>query len=639
MKRMKKEVHSISLKQTCCKDHFWSPYQKLVVETVIPYQEKILNDEVPGAEKSHAFANFRIAAGMETGEFYGMVFQDSDVAKWLEATAYSLWVNPDPKLEKRADEIIEIVAKAQREDGYLDTYFTIKEPEHRWQNLLEGHELYCMGHMMEAACGYYEVTGKTRLLEVAEKMADHIASVFNENHYGIPGHEEIEVGLMRLFQITGKEKYCKLASYFIENRGKQKDFFRKEKEKRDFSIFDMDPDYLEYNQSHAPVREQTSAEGHAVRAVYLYRAMADLAKATEDESLKAACDTLMDNILQKKMYLTGAIGSSGEWEAFSKEYDLPPDRAYAETCAQIGLVFFAKAMLDMEPNGKYADVMERCLYNSTISGMQLDGKHFFYVNPLEVNPGLSGEVFGMRHVLPERPAWYACACCPPNLARMILSLGKLCWSESEDTVYGHLMIGQQAKLGLADIKIESEYPWTGKVKYFITPKSANPFTIAIHIPSYVDAGDLQITINGTAAEFEKKTGYAYIKRIWQSGDLLEISFPMKIRRIYSSVRSVDNVGCVALMRGPFVYCLEEVDNGGQLQALSLPRESKIREEYQQDGVLAGTVILTMDGMREQDSEELYSSCPPEKTPVTLKAVPYYIWGNRGKGQMRVWIRE
>ncbi len=634
-----KKIHPISLKQTKCQDKFWSPYQKLVVETVIPYQEKILNDEIPGAEKSHALANFRIAAGLEEGAFYGMVFQDSDVAKWLEAVAYSLWVSPDPALEKRADEVISIIAKAQQEDGYLDTYFTIKEPEHRWQDLLEGHELYCMGHMMEAACGYYEVTGKRELLEVAEKTADCIASVFNEKHYGIPGHEEVEVGLMRLYQVTGKESYRKLASYFIEGRGTRKDFFHKEKEKRDFSVFDMDPDYLEYNQSHAPVREQRSAEGHAVRAVYLYRAMAELAAAIEDESLKAACRLLMDNIMEKKMYLTGAIGASGEWEAFSKDYDLPPDRAYAETCAQIGLVFFAKAMLDMEPDGKYADVIERCLYNSTISGMQLDGRHFFYVNPLEVNPGLSGEVFGMKHVLPERPGWYACACCPPNLARMILSLGKYCWSESEDTIYSHLMIGQEVELNLAAVQVKTQYPWKGETEYTVTPKKNKHFTIAVHIPDYVKAGNLQVRINGAEASIRQEKGYAYIEREWSAGDVLNVSFPMEIRRIYGTVRCIDTAGCVGLMRGPVVYCLESADNGPQLQALTLPRQSEITEHFETEGILSGTVTLTMAGRRDADSAQLYSSIPPEKTPVTMKAIPYYIWGNRGRGQMRVWIRE
>lgn len=632
-------IRPISLKQTVCTDAFWTPYQKLVVDTVIPYQEQILNDAVPGQEKSHALANFRIAAGMEEGEFYGMVFQDSDVAKWLEAVAYSLWVAPDAELEKRADEVIDIIVKAQDDNGYLDTYFTIKEPEHRWQDLLEGHELYCMGHMMEAACGYLEVTGKDKLFAVAERMADHIASVFGEERYGIPGHEEVEVGLMRMYQLTGKQKYCDLAKYFIDQRGKRPEFFKEEREKRNFSVFDMDPENLEYNQSHAPVREQKTAEGHAVRAVYLYRAMADLAKSTQDESLKAACRTLMNNIITKKMYLTGAIGSSGELESFSKEYDLPGDRAYAETCAQIGLIFFAKSMLDMEADGLYADIMERCLYNSTISGMNLDGKHFFYVNPLEVNPGLSGEVFGMRHDLPERPGWYACACCPPNLARMILSIGKFCWSESEDTIYSHLMIGQKADLTLAEIEIESGYPWKGEVSYRISPKTDKAFTVAIHIPGYLKESEMTVTVNGEQASGKVEKGYLYLKKVWAKEDCINISFPMDVKRMYTSVRSVDNVGCVGLMRGPIVYCIEGVDNGEQLQALILPRKSEITVCEENEGILNGTVTLKMQGLRESDSDKLYSCEPPATTEVEIRAIPYYIWGNRGLNQMRVWIRE
>lgn len=631
-------IRPIALKQTVCTDSFWLPFQKRVVDTVIPYQEQILNDAIPGQEKSHALANFRIAAGMEEGEFYGMVFQDSDVAKWLEAVAYSLWVSPDPELEKRADEIIDIVAKAQDENGYLDTYFTIKQPKDRWKNLQEGHELYCMGHMIEAACAYTEVTGKDKLLGVAERMADHIASEINENRFGIPGHEEIEVGLMRLYQLTGKQKYCDLAKYFIDNRG-TRDFFREEREKRDFTIWNSDPSNREYTQNHAPVREQKEAVGHSVRAVYLYRAMANVADSTNDESLKAACRTLMDNIVTKKMYITGAIGSSGELESFSREYDLPGERAYAETCAQIALVFFAKAMLDMEADGLYADIMEKCLYNSTISGMSMDGTHFFYVNPLEVNPGLSGEVFGMRHCLPERPGWYACACCPPNLARMVLSLGKYCWSESDDTIYSHLMIGQKASLALADIEVDSSYPWKGEVTYKIAPKSTESFTIALHIPGYLKADTVTVLINGEKAEGRMEKGYLYLTRVWKAGDVLSMTFPLDVKRMYTSVRSVDNVGCVALMRGPIVYCLEGVDNGEQLQALILPRNAEITPVFETEGFLKDTVTLSMKGLRESDTAVLYACEPPALTEVPIKAVPYYLWGNRGLNQMRVWIRE
>ena len=629
----------VSLKQVRLHDGFWSPYQKLVSDTVLPYQEKILNDELPGVEKSHALANFRIAAGLEQGEFYGMVFQDSDVAKWLEAVAYSLWVHPDPELERRAKAVIDIVENAQQPDGYLDTYFTIKEPEHRWKNLFEGHELYCMGHMMEAAAAWYEVTGEDKLLRVAERMTSHIANVFDEDHYGIPGHEEIETGLLRLYQVTGNQSYLDLAMYFLNARGTKPDFFKEERERRDFSIFDMDPANTAYNQSFAPVREQSSAEGHAVRAVYLYRAMADAAAATGDDGLRAACERLMDNIQNKKLYVTGAIGSSGELESFSKDYDLPGNRAYAETCAQIGLVFFCMSMLELEPDGRYADLMERCLYNSTISGMQLDGKRFFYVNPLETNPGLSGEVFGMRHVLPERPGWYQCACCPPNLARMILSLGRCCWSESEDTVFAHLYLGQTAKLRLADIEVESGYPWKGEVKLTVSPGSRKRFRLALHVPGYLREGDFQALCNGKPADGRIEKGYYYLDRAWSQGDTVELAFPLEPRRVYGTVRCLDTVGKTALARGPVVYCFEGADNGPQLQALLLRRDAAITETFETEGVLAGTVTLTMDGLREADSDILYDERPPARSDVRLKAVPYYLWGNRGLGQMRVWLRD
>ena len=376
----------INLRQIKIRDPFWSNLQKKIIEVVIPFQERVLNDQEEGVEKSHALDNFRIAAGLKEGEFYGMVFQDSDVAKWLEGVAYSLAVKPDPALEQRADDIIAVIEKAQQPDGYLNTYFTIKEPDHRWQNLLECHELYCAGHMMEAAVAYYEVTGKDRLLKVMERMADHIAERFGpDREHGIPGHQEVEIGLMRMYRATGKEAYKCLARYFLEERGKNPAFFEEETKRRGWEHFHMDPKDTKYNQSHATVYEQDEAVGHSVRAVYMYTAMADLAAEEKDEKLFAACRRLFDNVTEKKMFVTGGIGSTVEGEAFSVEYELPNDTNYAETCASIGLVFFAHNMLKTEKNGRYADVMERALYNGIISGMQLDGKRFFYVNPLEVN--------------------------------------------------------------------------------------------------------------------------------------------------------------------------------------------------------------------------------------------------------------
>ena len=623
-------------------DKFWRGYQELVMDTVIPYQEKILNDEIPGVEKSHALANFRIAAGLEEGEFYGMVFQDSDVAKWLEGVAYALEVRPDAELEERADKVIEIIEKAQQDDGYLNTFFTIKEPEHRWQNLQECHELYCAGHMMEAAAAYYEVTGKDRLLHVMERMAEHIGKRFGTEEGkepGIPGHQEIELGLLRLYEVTGKENYKDLARYFIEQRGKDPDYFVKERKKRGWVHFDMDVNNREYNQAHATVYEQKEAVGHSVRAVYMYTAMAELASLYKDEKLYQACCDLWENMTQKRMYITGGIGSTVDGEAFTIDYDLPNDTVYAETCASIGLVFFARKMLDNVMDGRYADVMERALYNGIISGMQLDGKRFFYVNPLETEPGVSGKLYGYKHVLPERPGWYACACCPPNLVRMVTSLGKYAWDEDETAVYSHLFLGQEAALGKADIRVESAYPWEGSVTYHVSAKIDELFTLAIHIPAYVK--DLRVTVNGGAFDTagEIRDGYLYISRKWGSDDQVELHFPLPVRKIYASTHVREDVGCVALMRGPVVYCFEGADNGANLQALAVKKELDAKALVCTEGKLSGLTLLDVAGIRLVPSEELYTEEPPKEEAVMLRAIPYFAWGNRGLNQMRVWMHE
>lgn len=631
----------VNLKNVTVKDSFWSARQQLVAEVVIPYQEKILDDKIPGVEKSHAFSNFRIAAGMEEGDFYGMVFQDSDVAKWLEGVAYSLIVKPDKELEERADSIIEMIERAQQPDGYLNTYFTIKEPEHRWQNLYECHELYCAGHMMEAAVAYYEATGKDRLLKVMERMADHIADQFGpDKRPGIPGHQEIEIGLMRLYHATGEEKYSDLAQYFIDERGKNPDFFKEETEKRGWTHFGLDPEDTKYNQSFAPVREQKKAEGHSVRAVYMYTAMADIAGKTKEKALLDACEALWDNITQKRMYITGGIGSTVDGEAFSIDYDLPNDTVYAETCAAIGLVFFAKKMLDICPSNKYADVMEQALYNGVISGMQLDGKRFFYVNPLEVNPGISGELYGYKHVLTKRPGWYACACCPPNVVRLLMSLGKYAWSESDDTIYSHLYLGGKADFKLAEIDVQSSYPWEGHVVYKINPlKDNSEFTLAVRIPSYVK--EKNIKLNGVTIDVDSqiKEGYLYLKKGWSGEETLEITFEMPVRRIRANTVVRDNAGCAALMRGPLVYCFEGIDNGERLQELRIPKTAGISWETAEKGELSGMKLLKLTGTRIHSKEELYSEEEPERTVESMTAIPYFAWGNRGENQMRVWLLE
>lgn len=646
---MKKTAKEVGVKNVKIKDSFWSPMQEKIIDVVIPFQERVLNDQVPGVEKSHAIENFRIAAGLSEGEFYGMVFQDSDVAKWLEGVAYSLLVKADHDLEKRADKIIDIIEKAQQPDGYLDTYFIIKEPERRWQNLQECHELYCAGHMMEAAEAYYQATGKKKLLHVAERMAEEIVGRFGSEEGkepGVPGHQEVEIGLMKLYHVTGKETYKKMARFFLEERGKNKNYFYEEKRKRGWQHwgqYDLGPLDTTYFQAHAEIYDQKEAVGHAVRAVYMYTAMADLAGADGDKRLFGACKTLWNNIVKQKMYITGAIGGNPEGEAFSVNYELPNDMAYAETCASIAMVFFAKRMLEMEPDGSYADIIERELYNSTISGMSLDGKTYFYVNPLEAEPNVSGKLFGYKHALPERPGWYECACCPTNLVRLLTSLGGYCWSENDTTIYSHLMIGQEADLEHAKIVVESEYPWEGTAVYQIYPKTNAEFTIAVHIQGFVDieAESTCILLNGEVVEVGEnlKKGYLYITRRWNEGDKISVCFAMGVRRIYANQHVREDAGCVALMRGPIVYCFEGADNEGLLQSLRIPGALYAKSYTCEEGVLKGMVLLEMDGYRMKGREELYTEERPVKEKAVLKAIPYFAWANRGLNQMRVWMPE
>ena len=623
-------------------DSFWSKVQNLIIDEVIPYQERILHDEVEGAEKSAAIRNYRIAAGLEKGEFYGFVFQDSDVAKWLEGVAYALAVRPDPELMRRADEVIDLIGQAQQEDGYLDTYFIIKEPDHKWQNLQECHELYCAGHLMEAAAAYYRETGKDRLLQIASKLADLIGQKFGpDKEHGVPGHQEVENGLLAMYRVTGEDKYRELAFYFINERGQDPDVFSKEQAKRGWYHFGMNPVDRQYSQIHAPVRQQKKATGHAVRAVYMYMAMAELAREKKDDSLYDACRTLWDNIVRQQMYITGGIGSTHHGEAFTFDYDLPNDSVYAETCASVAMVMFAKRMLDIEPLGEYADIMEKELFNTVLSGMQLDGKSFFYVNPLEVVQGVSEVQPEYRHVVRRRPKWYACACCPPNIVRLITSLGTYGWTEKEDTIWCHLLTGQKAELEKAVIEVESGYPWDGAVRFAVQPKIDREFTLAVHVPEGI--ADLKVQLNGedqdTAGMIQR--GYLYITKVWKAGDSVSLDFALPVLRNYADPRVRSDAGCTALTRGPVVYCFEQTDQEGKdpLQTYRLPADAKIEEEKCAEGPLAGMTILHMEGLHLKAADKLYSHNKPDEEKVRLTAVPYYAWANREEGDMRVWIEE
>ena len=628
-------------------DGFWGRYEKLVREVVLPYQENALNDRIEDAEKSHCIENFRMAAeklrtGKCDGEFYGMVFQDSDVAKWLEGAAYSLAKQPDAELEKRCDEIIELIGQAQHEDGYLNTYFTVKEPDKRWTNLHEAHELYCAGHMIEAAVAYAECTGKTRLLEIMRGMADHIYQHFIvEGAEGYPGHPEIELALMRLYRCTGEEKYKELALHFVNVRGVNSDYFIQEKQRNNWSVWGGHPTDKEYAQNTAPVRMQSKAVGHAVRAVYLYTGMADAALETEDESLADACKTLWNNITQCRMYVTGAIGSAYEGEAFTKDYHLPNDTAYAETCAAIGLIFFSNKMLYLDRNGKYADVMERALYNCVLAGMQLDGTRFFYVNPLEALPGISGEAQTHKHALPVRPKWFACACCPPNVARLLSSLSEYAWHMAEGTLFSNLFIG-----GTLDVRdtfggkiiLQTAYPYENKITYHFEPeKEVMSLTLAIRIPAW--SGDTVICVNGSPEKYEIKDGYAYLHRDFEAEDVVTVEFDMSVRKIYTSNKVSANTGKAAVERGPLIYCAEGADNENNVLSLFFKRGGKITVgEYLPDK-LCGIRELYVEGYKETVSDRLYSYEAPAVKECVITLVPYYTWGNRGLNQMRVWMPE
>ncbi|AGT32221.1 glycosyl hydrolase [Geobacillus genomosp. 3] len=629
------------------KDRFWKRYIDVVRHEVVPYQWEVLNDRIPDAEPSHAIENFRIAAGESDGEFYGMVFQDSDVAKWLEAVAYLLETKRDPELEALADDVIELLGRAQQPDGYLNTYYTVKEPGKRWTNLRDNHELYCAGHLIEAAVAYFRATGKRRFLDIMCKYADYIGTVFGRGEgqiSGYDGHQEIELALLRLYEATGNENYLKLSQYFIDQRGQQPHYFDREKEARgETGRFWYDGGYR-YHQAHIPVREQKQAVGHAVRALYMYTAMAGLAAKTGDESLKQACKTLWENVTKRQMYITGGVGSSECGESFTFDFDLPNDTAYAETCASIALVFWARRMLELETDGKYADVMERALYNGTISGMDLDGKKFFYVNPLEVWPKAC-ERHDKRHVKPVRKKWFSCACCPPNLARLIASIGHYIYSQTSDALFVHLYVGSdiRTELGGRSVEIvqETNYPWDGTVRLTVLPESPGEFTIGLRVPGWCRGATL--TINGEKVDMVAliQKGYAYIKRIWKKGDQVELVFPMPVERIKAHPQVRANAGKVALQRGPIVYCLEEVDNGPNLANLFLPRDAHLEAHFEPD-LLEGVVVITGTAERMDESawnDELYRSSEPQTYQVPFRTIPYYVWCNRGEGEMTVWVNE
>ncbi|MBQ9064108.1 MAG: glycoside hydrolase family 127 protein [Blautia sp.] len=647
------DLHNIQID-----DPFFGRYTHLVPDVIIPYQWNVLNDMEPDAAPSHAIRNFRIAAGLEEGDFYGFVFQDSDVAKWLEAAAYSLASHSDEDLVEKMDETIRLLASAQMPDGYLDTYFQIRENGQQFTNLREGHELYCAGHLIEAGTAYYKVTGKRELLDLCCRMADHIVDVFHKEplRRGIPGHEEIELALVKLYEVTGKESYLDMAAEFLDRRGRKPYYFEEEAARPAWKgIFDSSPDgyHYSYSQSDEPVRIMKKAKGHAVRAVYLYCAMADVACYKGDQELLAACERLYENIVGRQMYITGGIGSSGILERFTTDYDLPNNSAYAESCASIGLALFCRRMAQITGEAKYMDTAETALYNTVLSGIAMDGKSFFYVNPLSVWPAACMEGTSMEHVKPVRQKWFGCACCPPNIARTLASLGEYCLFTGEGNLWMNLFVQMETVQNfsgrLLKMRTETRYPFEGRIRIRFSEtetgetapaKTDEINTLRVRIPGY--ASSFAITRNSRPAEYETDKGYACVKANFISGDVLEITFDMPSKFMSANPAVRADAGRAALVKGPLVYCLEEQDNGRNLEKLVVDTDAPVRETFEKT-ILGGTLILQAQGWRESyeafDSSKLYQEARTVREPVTLSFIPYAFWDNRIPGEMEVWVRK
>lgn len=618
---------------------FFGPIVAGVRGKMLPYQWQALNDAVEGGEKSFCIRNFRIAAGLEKGEHGGFVFQDSDLAKWLEAVAYQLLLEPDQELEALADGAIRLIEQAQMADGYVNTYYQLTDIAKRWTNLRDNHELYSAGHMIEAAVAYWQATGKDSLLRVMERMADHIMTVLGPEEgkiHGYPGHEEIELALCKLYDVTGKDKYLRLAEYFINERGKSPRFFAEEQKRLGRDYPPEGAFGYTYAQHHLPVREQETVEGHAVRALYLMSGMADVALRTGDEPLLDACRKLYRNLTLKRMYITGGVGSSHLGEAFTFDYDLPSDTAYAETCASIALIFFCRRMLEAELKGDYADTMQRALYNTCLAGMSFDMQRFFYVNPLSVDPEASRRDDRKKHVLPVRPKWFGCACCPPNLARLLSSLALYAYSVRGRAVCVHLYIQGEITFntedGPASLRVQTEYPRDGQVEITL---GKGDYDLMLLLPGWCKGYSL--TRDGQKLDAPCLDGYLQIPGPFDN-TRVTLRMEMPPRRVYAHEAVSEEIGKVALQRGPVVYCLEEKDNGASLHQLSLPKGAVI--QLREDPELPGSLSLCAHGLRQMPaSDALYADAPGEKEPAELVFIPYYAWANRGENEMEVWMRE
>jgi DUF1680 family protein len=570
-------------------------------------------------------------------DFTVQVFWDSDVGKWIEAASYALSHRRDADIEAKIEAIVDDLEHAQAPDGYLNCWYLGREPDRRWTNLRDNHELYNLGHLLEGGIAYFLATGRRRLLDILERYVAHVRATFGPNlgqKRGYDGHQEIELALVKLYRLTGDRRHLDLAAYFIDQRGRQPHYFDVEARARGEDPKDFWARSYEYNQSHRPVREQDRVVGHAVRAMYMYSAMADLAAELGDESLKRACETLWADVMASKIYITSGLGPAAANEGFTEAYDLPNATAYAETCASVALIFWAQRMLHLDLDGRYADVLEQALYNNALCGLSRDGERYFYSNPLDSDG---------RHA---RWAWHSCPCCTMNASRLIASVGGYFVSAGDDTIALHLYGGIATSVALAGGKIaireSSRYPWSGAIRVELAPEAPMPFVLKLRIPGW--ARGVTATLNGDPVDVAAATrdGYLSLSRTWRPGDTVALDLPMPAERIYAHPAVAADFGRVALRRGPLVYCLEEADNpGGPVQRLALPRASDL-EAQPRDDLFGSTVTLVAEGLRVAENDwngALYRTDPPKRAPTRLTAVPYYLWSNRGPGSMTVWIPD
>jgi DUF1680 family protein len=580
------------------------------------------------------------------------IFWDSDSGKWIEAAAYSLATTPNPELEAQVDAVIDLIEQAQQPDGYLNIFYTAVEPENRLTNLRDRHEFYDAGHLVEGAVAYYEATGKRKLLDVLSRYIQFIDERFGPNEgqrHGYDGHPEVELALVRLYNATGEKRYLDLSKYFVDERGQQPHFFDMEAKERGDDPKNFWAQTYRYCQAHLPVREQTEACGHSVRAGYLYSGMADIAAETGDVELKRVCQQLWDDLTQHQMYVTGGLGPAHSNEGFTFAYDLPNETAYAETCAAISLIFWAQRMFLMDPSSRYIDVMERALYNGMIAGVSLEGTQFFYANPLASYPGVNpydrwSGILTDRHY--RRSDWFECACCPPNLARLVASIGGYFYTTAENALYVHLYNSNQADVSVAGQNVhltqETSYPWDETVRLTVGVEQPASFELALRIPGWCRS--YSVSVNGQAVTSESAEGYARIQRTWADGDTVTLRLAMPVERVAANPQVRQDAGQIALQRGPVVYCLEQADNGPRLANVIIPDTAQLSAVHQPD-LFNGVTVITGEALRDEPrtwGADLYrplSTTEFQQQSFTFQAIPYCFWANREPGEMRVWIRH